>query len=329
MPISALRSQLERGLLEFAWNEWAQLGVLSDVRRRSTWAQDLEPLLVLSLDVARADPRLFDEILDWLVHNEELLSVRRLRTIARTSPDPTLTEAVLTWLAQHRPKARFSGPDDHEPTAEPARLFFDEGFPIRHPDSAFLEHGWLRPAATPSGKARTPDLRTPIAFGLRLRRMFGPGARAEAMRVLLCVDAPSVVTSVITESATYTTGNVLEAVRGLTDAQLVSPIRSGRRVAYTVDRERWATLLSVEPPFPAHVEWVQLLRALGAILAWLRLAPDEATSDYLLGSEARQVLKTVGPDLEWVGIPVRDVPATDAMAELDRVIGPCLDLLRG
>lgn len=330
MPISALRSELEQGLLEFAWNEWAQLGVLSDVRRRSTWAQDLEPLLVLSLDVARTDPRLFDEILDWLVHNEELLSVRRLRTIARSSPDPTLTEAVLTWLAQHRPKARFSGPDDREPTPVATRLFFDEGFPIRHPDAAFLEHGWLRPMATPSDKAGTPDLTMPIAFGLRLRRMFGPGARSEAARVLLCLDAPSATAPVITRSAAYTKGNVLEALRGLSDAGVVFSRRPTREARYSIDRERWAELLDVDTPFPAHIEWVQLLRALGTILAWLRFEPEAAMSDYLLDSEARQLLKTTAPNLEWAGIHVnQDVPATEAAAELARVIDRCVDLLRG
>ncbi|WP_027005319.1 hypothetical protein [Conexibacter woesei] len=329
MPTSALRDRFEQALLDFAWNEWAQLGVLSKVTRRSTWAQDLEALLVLSFDIARADPRLFDEILDWLAHNQELLSVRRLRTIARTSPDPTLAEAVLTWLAQHRPKARFSGPDDHdrEPTGESRRLFFDDGFPLRHPDPAFLEHGWLRPAATPSGKAATPDLKAPIAFGLRLRRMFGPGARAEAVRVLLCLDAPSATASVITRSATYTKGNVLEALRGLTDAQLVSAARANREARYAIDRERWATLLSAEPTFPAHVEWVQLVRALGAMLEWLR---SDGASGHLLGSSARQLLRTVGSDLGWADVDVdEDVRAPGAMAELERVIDRCVDLLRG
>ena len=44
MPISALRAQLERGLLAFAWNEWSQLGLLTTADRKSVWAQDPEAL---------------------------------------------------------------------------------------------------------------------------------------------------------------------------------------------------------------------------------------------------------------------------------------------
>jgi hypothetical protein len=214
------------------------------------------------------------------------------------------------------------------PAAEGStRLFFDEGFPIRRADAAFAEHGWLRPAAAPSGKARTPDLTAPIAFGLRLRRMFGPSARAEAVRVLLCLDAPSATASVVTRSAAYTKGNVLEALRGLADARVVYPARSTREARYAIDHEYWAALLDVDQPFPAHVEWVQLLRALGTILAWLRTDADENASDYLLGSSARQLLKTVRADLEWAGIHVKDELASDAVSELDDVIGQCLQLL--
>lgn len=327
MPISALRDRLEQGLLEFAWNEWAQLGVLSEVSRPSTWAQDLEPLLVLSLDVARADPRLFDEILDWLVHNEALLSVRRLRTVARDSPEPTLTEAMLAWIAQHRPKARFSGQHHRELPGATTRLFFDEDFPIRKPDAAFLEHGWLRPEAMPTGKAQEPVLTRPIALGLRLRRMYGPGARAEAMRILLCSDAKELTATAITRSATYTKGNVLEALRGLEDARVVSVDRVGREAHYAVNDHDWATLLRVERPFPTHVAWVQLLGGLGAILAWVRGQAGQEASDYMLGSAARQLLKAVGPDLRWAGIAVEDGPPSSAMDELSAVIGRCLMLL--
>jgi hypothetical protein len=49
------------------------------------WSQDIEALLLLTFEVARADPRLFDEVLDWLVTNEHLISVRRLRTLAKPS----------------------------------------------------------------------------------------------------------------------------------------------------------------------------------------------------------------------------------------------------
>src|SRR4051812_17635051 len=78
MSISATRERLEQELLAFAWTEWSQLGILAPPEPQSGWAQDIEALLLFTFEIARADPRLFDEVLDWLVTNEHFISVRRL-----------------------------------------------------------------------------------------------------------------------------------------------------------------------------------------------------------------------------------------------------------
>lgn len=328
MSISKTRERLERGLLDFAWNEWAQLGVFTSPVRISPWAQDLEALLVFSLDVARADPRLFDEILDWLVRNEELLSVRRLRTLARRGRDPSLVEGMLGWLATQRPKARFARVRGPATVQTPQRLFFDEGFPIRSPNEQFLEHGWLRPDVRPSGNARQPVLRDAISFGLRLRRLLGPGARAESVRVLLCTDAPTLTASVITRSAAFSKRNVLEALRELEEAEVVSAARVGHEARYAIYRERWAALLELRSPFPAHMEWVQLFGALGAILEWLRVGAPSEASDYLVGSAALGLLADIRPELAWAGIEVdAHLTARTALEELGGVVRRCLAVL--
>lgn len=323
MPISALRDRLENGLLRFLWNEWSQLGVLGQIERPSPSAQDLEALLVMSFEVARADPRLFDEILDWLVANEQLMSLRRLRTLAGAAPDPSLTAAALAWLAQHRPKARFSGSGEPPVSPERRRLFFDAGFPIRSSDAAFAARGWERPAVTPSGKSSAPDLRAPIAFGLRLRRLFGPGVRAEVVRYLLTADAPRSTVAVVTRSAAFAKRNVQEALTELGDAGVVSAVRLGNEWRYGIDGGRWGALLEVEG-FPMGVDWVPLLSALTRILAWLRAEALEERSEYLRSSAARELLTDVRDALQWAGVPVADVRAPEALGELEAVIGRSL-----
>jgi hypothetical protein len=54
------------------------MGISAVPHRHSPWAQDPEALIVFTLEIARADPRLFDELMDWMLCNESLLSVRRL-----------------------------------------------------------------------------------------------------------------------------------------------------------------------------------------------------------------------------------------------------------
>jgi hypothetical protein len=327
--ISATRERLEQELLAFAWKEWSQLGILASPESQSVWTQDIEALLLFTFEVARADPRLFDEVLDWLVTNEHFISVRRLRTLAKQGDDPSLADAVLEWLAQHRPQARFSKSDGRQPTDAQRRLFFDEGFPVRHPDDAFAKHGWLRSTVEPSKKSSTVDLCTPIAFGLRLRRLLGTGARAEVMRFLLCTDAPRSTAAVIARSAAYTKRNVQEALYELGDAGVVTTASTGYDVRYGADHARWAALLDHDTPFPMHMDWLQLLGALTRILRWLRTDATAHTSEYLQASAARTLIDVTRQDLQWAGItPPSSQTSADALRDLDEIVTSSLQLLR-
>jgi hypothetical protein len=330
MPISVTRERLEHGLVAFAWEEWAQMGVLATHRSPSPWAQDPEALLVYTFEVARADPRLFDAVLDWLVANEHLISVRRLRTLSRTPPDRRLTDAVLAWLGHHRPKARFPKPErPQQPLWDLAPLHPSAaGFPVRHPDEAFAEFGWLRPATPPSGNASAPDLRAPINLSFRLRQLLGVGARAEVVRLLLTSDVPRVTAWVIAQSAAYAKRNVQEALNALVQAGVVAPTTVGHEQRYGIEGAAWATLLRLDGGFPRHVDWVQLLGGLRDILRWLRELDEVETSDYMLASQARDLLDEVRSDLEFAGVVVpRQRTADESLADIDAVVAQGLQRL--
>ena len=87
MDVSTLSRDLSDRLVAFAWDEWAQMGLLATPHRHSPWAQDPEALILFTLEVARAEPRLFDELMDWALVNEALLSVRRLRALCVDETD--------------------------------------------------------------------------------------------------------------------------------------------------------------------------------------------------------------------------------------------------
>src|SRR5580692_7384971 len=81
MLLKDFREALLDRLLMFLWRQWSALGVLGASATEEEWIIDPEPLLVFSLELARYEPRLFDEILAWLVVNGELLDTARLRRI--------------------------------------------------------------------------------------------------------------------------------------------------------------------------------------------------------------------------------------------------------
>jgi uncharacterized protein YegP (UPF0339 family) len=306
MRTSALRAQLVSALLEFAWDEWAQMGVLAPAPPARRWAQDPEALVLLTLEVGRDDPRLFDEVLDWLVRNEPLVSVRRLRALCDGSEDERLVAAATEWvMLQRRPRTRTPGQEgkDERRGAAAEPLFRDADLPAFRTDPVFADFGFTRPPVEPTGKSREPDLAAPINFAFRLRHLLGVGTRAEAVRYLLTTDVESATVAEVAASSGYAKRNIHEALASLQSAGVATLAKSGGEQRFAVDRARWAYLMGLETAeLPVYRDWPMLLGALRRILRWL-MRPDLAgLSEYLLASQAADLLDGVRPALNRAGV---------------------------
>jgi hypothetical protein len=328
MDISTLSSQLSDQLVTFAWDEWTQMGVPATPHHHSPWAQDPEALIVFTLEVARADPRLFDELMDWLLVNESLLSVRRLRAMCIDESDRALTAAALGWVARRRPRARLAS---HGPASAPETLrpLFRSAGPVIDADEDFAAAGLLRSRLSPSHKSRPPDPMAHINLAFRLRQILGVGIRAEVVRVLLTIEAPWVNAQTLARSTGYAKRNVHDALSGLSAARVVSASTVGGEQRYVADRPAWATLLGCHPgELPDHRDWPQLLAALRHTLRWSEQPGLETMSEYLHASRARDLLETVRPDLAFAGVPLNLSTSPEATwTELEGVIERALALL--
>lgn len=321
MRPSALSSTLDRELREFAWDEWAQMGVLAPPKRKSQWAQDPEALVIFTLEVARDDPRLFDEVLDWLAVNEPLLNMRRLRAMCEEEEDERLLLGVLFWLDLHRR----SKPTPSTKTGDPRPLFRGLSTTIAEPDPAFAAAGLVRPEVAPSGKSETPYMRAPINFAFRLRQLLGVNARAEVVRYLLATAPADADAAGITRSTGFASRNVRQALASLQDAGVVSR-RGKRRVS--IDPDGWTRLLRIEPDeLPTYRAWPQLLGALRRVARWLRRPELDGLSDYMLGSETRDLLEDVRDQFEEAGFEVGRSPAAGAWDDLEALLNEVLATL--
>lgn len=304
MKAAALSDELLASLRELAWNQWSQLGVSGPApRRRDERAADPEALLLFTLEIGRTDPRLFDEVLDWLALNEPLVSVHRLRNLCATPVDRALVDAALAWTAHVR--GRTSTPPATKATDELEPLFADAPVAGNQLDPAFKFHGFARPPLNRSNKSQPPRLREPIAFALRLRRLLGVGARAEVIRALLTIRAPRLANKVITASAGFAQRNVREALTHLVEAGAVTRVDLADERFYKIDPTAWAAVLGLPaaPDLPLHEDWIPAYRALTAIARWLRQPGLDDLSPYMLASQARTLMNEVDADLRYIGVP--------------------------
>src|ERR1700678_1324721 len=101
--LSEVRKRARQGSLDFAWRQWAQAGVAANIGGHDRWAIDPEALILFTIAVGQRDPRLFDEVLDWMAVNRQLLSMQRLRNLSKKFPiDPELVRAVIAWAEDPR-----------------------------------------------------------------------------------------------------------------------------------------------------------------------------------------------------------------------------------
>lgn len=290
--LPALREALTERLIGFAWDQWSQMGLsVAPPRAIERRAADPEALILFTLEVGRREPRLFDELLDWLAHNHGLVSTQRLRNLCVAQEDGRLAASVLNWLdTRSRPLVAASDPEPLFPAAPDV---------TGELDPAFAAAGFRRPLVHRSRKSSRPQLDAPINLAFRLRSVFGRDARAEILRVLLTTDAPRVPVGVLSAAAGFADRNVREALAKLTAA---GAIEVGGVRDYRMDWSQWQA--AVPPTRPAHYDWIQGLHAARELLRWLHDPAQAERSDYLLASEARQLVARLEPDLRFAGIPV-------------------------
>jgi hypothetical protein len=315
MPVATLRREATAKLRGFAWDQWSEMGVSGAAPKTpERRVADPEALLLFSLEAGRHDPRLFDEILDWLVLNEPLVSVQRLRNLCLDDMDRALVDGALTWVARWRPRARLSSKsraDGRDLTPRP--LFVGLSAPEGALEPSFARVGLLRPDFEPSRKSQPPDYDAAINLAFRLRRFLGIGARAEVARLLLTIDAPRVTAGVVHASAGFARPNVREALVQLHDAGVAETRGAGSELFYTLRRDDWRRLLQIrERQIPQHQDWIQTLGPLRLVLRWLYDDRTESLSDYMRASEARVLLDHVEADLRFAGFAVEGRTTTGA-----------------
>ena len=308
MPISAIRDRLSASLAAFAWDEWAQMGVSADARRVSPWAADPEANFLFGLEIGRADPRLFDELLDWLVTNANVMSAQRLRNMSGSEEDEQLVEAALAWASRYVRSIRV-GVHRNAKTQQTTPLFYGSRAPSK-PDPAFLELGLLKPSSEPSGKSRRPDTLRPINFAFLVRQIFGVGSRAEVMRFLLTATVrspsgsrPLFTTLAIAEAAGFAKRNVQETLNSLVGARAIEAVTRGNERLYSVAPAAWTSAIHLEQ-LPSYRDWPNAFLALRELHRWLWREDLSELTPYMLSSEARRLMRAIEPALVYAGIPV-------------------------
>ena len=279
-------SFLDQGLA-LAWGSWAELGVSGWTATHQDWAIDPEPLIVFTAFLADADPRLRDEATDWCIRNWRHVSKTRLKNLVagQTAAGQEAFGALSATVSTH---AGVSWPHQTE----------------------------TRPF-TVTGRSTAPPLAQPSMVWLRLRAMFGLGARAEIMRYFLTTDAaPQASVAAIASAIQYTKRNVADECEALADAGMLAVRTVRNRYLYSLAKR--AELEALVAPLPTIRPNFSTILDVARELIELE---EQATSSAVrtLPVKARKVLDRIEDDLDELGIEPPTATGSDLWAAMQEL----------
>lgn len=270
------------------------------------WVIDPEALLLFTCTFGRYEPRLFDEVIDWLEENGAFINIQRLKRIQKTETfaggrvlsaiSSTLGkgEDVLKW------KKLAEGDGQELTVRAPEPLFYDrEGRPLPVPEQGeptFARHGFQRGPLRLRGYSQRfrPTQQTNLV--LQLRALFGVSARCEIIMYLLTHEAGHA--SAIAKQSYYFPRAVQNALVDISRSGVAQIRSEGREKHYWLKQDAWSRLLNRNEVFPKWITWPPLFSAMERI--WLKINdPKLWSSDLLLqSSEVRHLMAEVRPAME-------------------------------
>lgn len=253
-------SDVREHILDLLWSQWRELGVAATVaRRHGDDCLDPEALIAFTAIHSDLDARLRDESIDWVLRYGSYVSRTRLKNI------------LSDW-----------GELEND-------LFREYAATVNAHGRAGWPAGRAKPLAFRS-RARPvlEDLSAPALLSLRIRAMFGVGARAELIRALLARPQSAMTAAELAAETSYGKRNVLNELEPLRFAGIVKSFRA-------VNADRYSLAMTDEirallQPLPQrYTRWTQTFAAVHLVFELVRGSAKR--SDLVNAVEALRVLR--------------------------------------
>lgn len=272
-----------------AWGGWVELGVSGWGATHGDWAVDPEPLIIFTAWLGDRDARLRDEATDWCIRYATRVSKVRLKNLVQAQPE------------------------------EVRRSFGEFAATV----TEYSGVSWPR-ATTPrayrvTGKSTLPPLDRASLAWLRLRAVFGLGARTEVLRFFLTDPRATVSVARLARWTGYAKRNVAEACEVLHEAGELRAKTIGNRFAYSLARGALVRGFTDLPP--VRPDWTAVCNV-ARELAELE-AETQRSSVKTVPVKVHQALARLERPLDDLGVDsvparLRGAAVWDAVIDLDR-----------
>lgn len=321
------RNRFRELVLDFLWRQWSAIGVAGSGRGDDAWFIDPEALLLVTTTFGRYEPRLFDEVLDWLNTNSQAINLQRLQNLS-----PTIgQQSVLNGMAAHLARRTINGKwrsllRDSKPAAT-AEFLFPNVPVVGEPDSLFTQHGWRRGQVKLRQLSQSPNPDQVTSLLFKLRSLFGVQARAEVMAFLLTNESGH--PAEMAERLAYFPRTIQTTLNDMERSGHVLSGRSGKEKRFWLRRDEWRFLITWRIPareFPTWIDWASRFAAIEKVWRYLNQAELESAPVGVQVIELRATLEKLSPEFLRQHI---QTPAGASGTELVASVLECFHQLLG
>jgi hypothetical protein len=267
-----MKDEFDHHIAGIAWNSWRELGVAGTDRLYENCLIQPEELIILTGIVSKYDPRLRDEALDWSSRYHEYISVSRLRTFLREVGDDVL-HSFSQFAAALNSVSSAKWPD--------------------------MEHiADFRVSL--SGKSSLPALDSPSLLMLRLRNLFGPGAKADILTHFLTRNGMHFSAADLVEIG-YSKRSIMAALDHLAASNVLAVTNVRNKKNYELGKPKELQVVVGKLPEIAP-PWIKILHAIIAIRS---VIPEiQNSSETTKGVILRNCLIKISPLLPAFILPI-------------------------
>jgi hypothetical protein len=291
------KDQFQEQIFEFLWRQWSTLGIAGVNKTKDNRIIDPEALLLFSLSVCRYEPRLFDEIIDWLFQNGHFINVQRLQQIQLKydfycGPQLSAIAELLSTKSSYRLK--WSGLAKKYYQEHKESLFFDKDGnalpcpPDKDANPEFLNHGLKRGQLNLRGYSQAFDLHSPACLLLRLRALLGINARAEVLCLLASLKETH--PSEAARATAYYQKTIQTTLVEMAQSGVILTRTSKKEKFYRLKPNTLDALLKPGGKSPSWVNWPALLKAVEIIWRKLCELSKQELDSLLLYSELKKLM---------------------------------------
>jgi len=292
-------------LLSFTWRQWSALGVAGYGETKDNWVIDPEALLLFTCNIGRYEPRMFDEVLDWLNTNGEVINIQRLNRIIRCEQfsGVYVLSTIADFMSQHDKSLKWKRLSHSRVQESTENLFYlKDGSPIEQfgkPEKIFIKHGFTRGRIELRKHTQPVRIIYNTGFLFKLRALFGINARCEIILYLLTHE--SAHPSRIAREIYYSQKRVQDTLIQMTQSGLIRVRPVGKEKHYWLNSKEWFRFLKHEGKPLQWINWPLLLSAIEQV--WIKLNDRIflELEPLMQSSELRVLMKTIRHNLETAG----------------------------